>query len=131
CGSYQKKFSKKSLKVHPYYIRSTVIIPASNWKNLSNEYKKLKVKYELPLKKEIKWTYLWQLRNHKKFNKIIEEHKDIYFLKDYAYHKLIDFVSESLNLLNLLESCKIIVAVTKNILNKTIDEKSILKMHLQ
>ena len=131
CGSYQRKISKKSLRVHPYYIRSTLIIDACDWKKLKLNYLELKEKYELPVSKEIKWSYLWQLREFQKKSLEITSDKDIYFLKDYDYHKLIAFVSDSLNLLSELEYCKIIITHTKNIKANIISEKSMLKMHLQ
>ncbi|MDN3709735.1 septal ring lytic transglycosylase RlpA family protein [Myroides ceti] len=64
CGLYNPK--KPNLKVHPYYIRSTILIKSSEWKILKEKFFALKKEYDLPINKEIKWAYLWSLRIHQK-----------------------------------------------------------------
>lgn len=131
CGSYQQKKEKKYLRVHPHYIRSTLLINADDWKKLRIKFNDLKTRYNLPIEKEIKWAYLWQLRNYQKKNQSIPDNKDFKFLESYDYHDLINFVDNCFNLLNEIEFKKIIITHTDNVNCALINEKSILKMHLQ
>jgi hypothetical protein len=131
CGSYQIEKTIKYLSVHPHYIRSTLIIKADEWKKLNKSFINLKKMYDLPFGKEIKWSYLWQFRNYQIKKQIVPANKDFKFLERYDYHDLIGFVDKSLNLLNDLEYKKIIITHTNNGNCSKINEKAMLKMHLQ
>jgi hypothetical protein len=131
CGSYQIEKTKKYLSAHPHYIRSTLLIKAEEWKKLNKSFIELKTLYSLPLEREIKWAYLWQLRNFQIKKQIVPSNKDFKFLEEYDYHDLIVFVDECLNLLNELEYKRIIISHTDNVNCSKINEKSMLKMHLQ
>ncbi len=131
CGSYQIEKTKKYLSVHPHYIRSTLLIKADEWKILNKSFIDLKTMYDLPLEKEIKWAYLWHLRNYQIKKQVVPANKDFKFLERYDYHDLIGFVDKCLNLLNELEYKKIIISHTDNINCSKINEKAMLKMHLQ
>lgn len=130
-GKYQKEKTEKYLKSHPYYIRATLIINASEWKKLNSDFIDLKKNYNLPIEKELKWSYLWTLRSYKKNNKKIPEKDDIKYFEHFDYHVLIDFVTDSLNLLKQLNYSKIICTITNNKKVNNICEVNILKMHLQ
>jgi hypothetical protein len=131
CGSYQIEKTKRYLSAHPHYIRSTLLIKADEWKILNKSFIALKTQYDLPLVKEIKWAYLWQLRNYQIKKQIVPANKDFKFLEQYDYHDLIEFVDKCLNLLNQLEFKKIIISHTDNVNCSKINEKAMLKMHLQ
>lgn len=131
CGLYQMQKTEKYLRVHPHYIRSTLLIKADEWKKLNKEFIDLKVLYDLPIEREIKWAYLWQLRNFQKNNQGIPKNRNLKFLEKYDYHDLIEFVEKSLELLHLIEYKKIIITHTDNVKCAKIGEKSMLKMHLQ
>jgi hypothetical protein len=131
CGSYQIEKTKRYLNAHPHYIRSTLLIKADEWKMLNKSFIALKTQYVLPLEKEIKWAYLWQLRNYQIKKQIVPANKDFKFLEHYDYQDLIEFVDKCLNLLNKLEFKKIIISHTDNINCSKINEKAMLKMHLQ
>ena len=130
-GEYQQNRTEKFVKSHPYFIRATYIIRGTEWKRLSQGYADLKGAHGLPLDKEIKWSYVWSLRNYQKDNRPIPENKDFYFLKDFDYHELIDFVKEAIGLLNELNYKKVIITVTYNRYCWSISEISLYKMHLQ
>jgi len=130
-GEYQQKRTEKFVKSHPYFIRATYIIRGMEWKLLSQRYADLKSARGLPLDKEIKWSYVWSLRNYQKNNRPIPENKDFYFLKDFDYRELIDFVKEALGLLNDLDYKKVIITVTYNHYCPSINEVNLYKMHLQ
>lgn len=130
-GSYQSEKTKKYLNVHPHYVRSTLLIKADEWKKINKSFIDLKKLYKLPLEREIKWAYLWQLRNFQIKEQIIPANKEFKFLEGYDYHELIEFVEQCLDLLNILEYKKIIVSHTDNVNCPKINEKAILKMHLQ
>jgi len=129
CGLYNP--IKPNLKVHPFYIRSTLIIKASEWKTLNIKFNNLKDEFELPKNKEIKWAYLWNLRMHQRKRLEIKNNKEFKFLENYDYHKLLEFVDRALSLMNELEYKKIILTFTKNKNNSKYSEPAILKMHLQ
>lgn len=131
CGSYQIEKTKKYLSAHPQYIRSTLLIKADEWKVLNKSFIDLKTMYDLPLEKEIKWAYLWQLRNCQIKKQVVPANKDFKFLERYDYHDLIEFVDKCLDLLNALEYKKIIISHTDNVNCSKINEKAMLKMHLQ
>ncbi len=131
CGSYKLNKNKKYLTVHPHYIRSTLLIKADEWKKINKAFTDLKTLYNLPVEKEVKWAYLWHLRNYQKKGQKIPEGKDFKFLESYDYHDLIEFVERSLALLETIEYKKVIITHTDNANCPRINEKAMLKMHLQ
>jgi hypothetical protein len=131
CGCYHAEKTEHHLKVHPYYIRSTLLIKADEWKTLRRRFNELKILYDLPLEREIKWAYLWHLRNYQKNGKEIPANKDFKFLERYSYTDLIGFVEQSLALLDEINYKKIIITFTDNVNCPAISEKALLKMHLQ
>lgn len=131
CGSYQLKKSKNYLTVHPYYIRSTLLIKADDWKIINKAFTELKTLYSLPIEKEVKWAYLWQLRNYQTKGLEIPKEKDFKFLETYDYYDLIGFIEKSLALLESIEFKKVIITHTNNTTCSMINEKAMLKMHLQ
>ena len=114
CGSYQLNKSKRFLTVHPHYIRSTLLIKADEWKKINKAFTDLKALYNFPIEKEVKWSYLWSLRNYQMKGQKIPEGKDFKFLESYDYHKLIVFVERSLALLETIEYKKMIITHTNN-----------------
>ena len=130
-GQYKQYRSRKFIERHPYFIRATFLINGGEWKFLYNEFIKLKNHYNLPLNKEVKWSYLWSLRSFQKRNKEIPDNYDFYFLKDIDYHVLIDFVENALLILNKLNFVKIIYTVSLNDICPSINETDFYKMHLQ
>ena len=131
CGDYKPNMTAKQLKTHPYYIRTTLLINSNEWKALNNSFRKIKTKYSLPLNKELKWANLWTLRNFQKNKKEIPAKYDIKYLEKVDYHTLIDFVEESLSLINSLNEKKIIATYTKNSNVPATNEKSMMSFHLQ
>lgn len=131
CGDYKPSMSAKQLRIHPFYIRTTLIINSNEWKTLNSNFKGLKSKYGLPISKELKWANLWTLRNFQKNSKPIPDKYDIKYVEHIDYRKLIDFVDESLALINNLNEKKIIATYTKNPIALGTNEKSILSFHLQ
>jgi hypothetical protein len=131
CGDYKPNMAEKQRKVHPFYIRSTLIINSDEWKFLNKEFRLLKVKYEIPLHREVKWANLWSLRHFQTKGKAIPEKHELKFFEHYDYHKLIEFVEETLCLLIKLKEKKIIATFTNNETANYINEKSMLCFHLQ
>lgn len=131
CGDYKPNMNANQLRIHPYYIRATLIINSNEWKSLNNKFKVLKNKYGLPITKELKWSNLWALRNFQKNNKPIPNNHEIKYLENVEYNSLIDFVDETLGLVNGLHEKKIIATFTKNTCDCKTNEKSMLSFHLQ
>jgi len=131
CGGYEAVMSEKQLRAHPFYIRSTLIINSSEWKALSNNFKDLKEKYGIPLSREFKWAFLWNIKRYFINKKTIPKDHELKIFEKYDYNILIEFVEEALNLINGLSEKKIIITYTNNRNRYYINEKSMLKMHLQ
>lgn len=131
CGDYKPQMTNNQLRIHPYYVRTTLIINSNEWKKLNTDFKELKKKYSLPLSRELKWANVWSLRHYQKRQQPIPAKLEIKYLEEYDYHTLIDFVEEVLALINHLKHKKIIATYTKNISNNSTSEKAILQFHLQ
>lgn len=131
CGDYKPQMTANQLRIHPFYIRTTLLMNSNEWKTLNSNFRELKKKYSLPLSKEIKWAYIWSLRNFQINGKAIPEKSEIKFLEHFDYHILIDFVEESLALVNGMTEKKIIATYTKNSDSFVTNEKSMLGFHIQ
>lgn len=131
CGDYRVGMTSKQLVAHPFYIRSTLIINSDEWKALSIAFKELKSYYDLPLSKEIKWSYLWNLKHFQIKKKRIPIGHEIRFLHKYDYDLVVEFVGDALNLINQLTEKKIIITYTNNTDGLCYNEKRMLSMHLQ
>lgn len=130
-GKYKKDIDEKFIKSSPYYVRDTFLMLASDWKKLNMRFRRVKQRFNLPLEKEIKWSYLWSLRKYQRDDRNIPENKPFYFLKDIDYKELINFVDLSLELLSDLNYFKIIITITSNRHCPGINENDIYKMHIQ
>lgn len=131
CGDYKPSMSGKQKSRHPFYIRTTLLINSSEWKYLNSNFKLLKKKYNIPKDKELKWANLWSLRHFQKNKKPIPDKHELKCFEKHDYHDLINFVEETLALLNDLDEKKIIATYTKNENGYNINEKSMLAFHLQ
>lgn len=128
-GQYKQSRTPKFIKSHPLYVRSTLIMDSSEWKTLSERFFELKRIKSLPIEKEIKWEYLWEIWEYECRGKKIQ--KDCMFLESFKYKELEDFVEKSLSLLDNMQYKSIIITLTSNALDITFQEKEILQMHLQ
>lgn len=131
CGDYKPDMTAKQLLNHPFYIRTTLVMNAAQWKQLNNQFKDLKAKYGLERTKEVKWAQIWTLRSFQKNKKPIPEKNPIKQFENYDYHDLIKFADETLALLKNIDEKKIIATYTKNENKYHIKEKSMLAFHLQ
>jgi len=129
-GEYRPKRTEKFIQKVPYYVRGTLLINAENWKELFNRFNYIKRKHELP-DEEIKWSYLWSLRSLQRSNNLVKEKDDYYFLKNFDYHQLIDFVQETLNILNQIESAEVILTLTSNKSNNKFELDHLFEMHIR
>lgn len=131
CGDYIRERGLNFIKKNPYYIRSTILIKADDWKRIQKQFINLKKEFTIPLDKEVKWSYLWSIRSHEKNKKPILPDKEYYFLRDYKSEKLFDFVIRTLRLLEDLDT-KIILTITKNEDKELfVSESKMLGWHLQ
>ncbi len=131
CGDYKPNMTEKQKRIHPFYIRTTLLINSNEWKKLNKRFREVKEKYGLPISKEIKWANLWTLRSYQKDKKPIPAKLGLQHLEKFDYHSLIDFVEESLSLINELKEKKIIATYTKNANNYATNEKSMICFHVQ
>lgn len=131
CGDYVQHISKRQLRIHPYYIRATLLMNSSEWKRLNSGLRDLKIKYKIAVNSEIKWQYLWAIRNYQKKGLKIPEKEPYKFLENHTYKQLIDFVSDCLSLINGLDEKKIILTFTDNGKTSYNRVKTILRFHLE
>lgn len=129
-GEYKPERTDKFINKVPYYVRGTLLIDAENWKELYNRFNYIKRKHKLP-NQEIKWSYLWSLRSHQKTNTEIRKSEDYYFLKDIDYHKMIDYVEETLQILNNIKSAEVILTLTSNKINNKFGLDHLYEMHIR
>jgi len=130
-GNYEKERNDKFLKVHPYYIRALLLMNGEEYSFLEQEFKSLKTSFGLPINKEIKWAYIWPLRKAQRNKEEILPHKDYYFLKDYDYHKLLDYMDAALALLDRINYSKIYLTITDNkVAGNKFELKDCFKMHI-
>ena len=132
CGECCGNLRPKSLRAHPYYIRSALIVSSEEWKAINNRMRYLK-KSMLnlsPNNYEIKWSYLWNKKSYERKGEEIPQSKAFYFLNDIEYDTLIDFVDKALGILSEISYCRIILTVTFN-RNHSEDIYKIYRWHIQ
>jgi hypothetical protein len=130
-GHYKPKPSNKHLRSHPFYLRATLIVRSDEYIKLSNKINYRKRKFGFPEDREIKWSYPWSLRKHFKNNKPITSKYRYHFLKDIDYHKVIDYVEESLAVLKDLNYASIVVTITEGKEFLNIKPERLQEMHLE
>lgn len=130
-GQYKTGASSNFYRKYPYYIRSAVILDVESWSTLKTEFHNLKRMNNLPIDKEIKWSYLWLIKQHQDSKENIPPDRPYYFLKEIPLQELLIFVTKSCELLTKCSNCKIILTVTFNDITQTATEENIYKWHLQ
>jgi hypothetical protein len=130
CGNYQPNRSNRYIKKNPYYVRSTILIDASDWRRIKEQFFKLKKMYSLPINKEIKWSYIWRLFQDIQNGKKIDQKTPYYYLSKFDRDSLLQFVEDSINLLSNIDN-EIILNVTSNkgSCNATLED--FYQMHIQ
>jgi|ERR1043166_3658293 hypothetical protein len=130
-GCYQRIRSVNFVTLHPYFIRSTLLIKADDWQELRSGGEALRAKLPTLPTNEIKWCHLWQLRRIERRNEQIDPNGQFHFLKDCTYQQLFDFVENSLAMLGTISFGRIILTISPNETCPKIDEGNLYKMHLQ
>lgn len=130
-GQYRDNVSNNWCRRNPYYVRSIVLLDVESWRTLKEQFFALKDKHGLSPDKEIKWSYVWSLHKHRQNNEGIPKSAPYYFLRDVSERKLLDFISDSCELMSKCHYCKIMFTVTFNNPDFTIAKAAIYKMHLQ
>ncbi len=131
CGDYRSERSTYFNTSHPFYIRSSLLMKSNDWLSLQKKFLTIKEKYNIPIEKEVKWSYLWSLWYHKvKNNEKIAENKPYYFLREFEIETLAKFIKDSLMLVSDIEA-SITITVFPNESNIDYQERNFLKMHIQ
>jgi hypothetical protein len=131
CGDYQPVRGKRFVTSHPYYIRATFIMDASEWKELHRAFITEKIRHKIPIGQEIKWSYLWSVYKHHKNREPIPKEKPYSFLATYSIDGIIDFISAVLSLVEKLHYKKMILTITQNDICPKIQKHALFKMHFQ
>lgn len=130
-GDYGVRPEQKFISRNPYYVRATFVMRASEWKTLNQFFRNKKTEYDLPVDKEIKWSWIWQLYLYQRNNQTVSPDKSFYFLSRVHYQVLLDFVDSILSFLPQLTYHRIILTVTCNHSCPRINESDFYKMHMQ
>lgn len=132
-GNYISSPSDKAIRQSPFFVTSTVIINAKDWKFLKNKIAYIKNKYNIPIEQEVKYSHLYEaLKAHKtgKMDKLI---KDKLYLTKIDFRILTEYFKDVLAFLhdNRLLHSSIICNITDNSSINGLKEDTILKWHLQ
>ncbi len=130
-GAYKQNRGPNYLRKRPYYVRSALMIDVDNWIKLKERFIEVKKSKNLPLDKEIKWSYLWSLKKHRNNNETIPADRPYYFLRDFKEEDLISYVKDVCLMLKDCNMNKIIITITLNEFTAAISKANIYKMHLQ
>jgi hypothetical protein len=131
AGGYKERRDARYLQGHPYYVRSAIIISDKDWLKLKDRFLRLKEEYGLPIDKEIKWNYIWSLKQQRERREEISERKRYHFLRDVSTESLIAFVSDCCSLMRDCEYCRLIFTVTFNQTDLTIPKTMLDNWHLE
>ncbi len=82
-----------------FYLRSSFMILAKEYQELTRDFLSLKDQFNIPRNKEFKYHFLYQVKQYqeKGVNKMS---KDVEYFKDIPYASLMDFVRSSIRLLS-------------------------------
>lgn len=128
-GLFITEGSQKKLHAHPYYVRGTILMPATDWIQLDREYKKLK-KYHGVTSPELKWSDLWTLKKMKgKSNYSDYSMFGIPHLHGLTYHDACVVIESIIEFLKNNTNSKIVITFSENPTNAR--EYIITKFHLQ
>lgn len=131
-GSFRREMSKRYIRSHPYYVRATVIILASDWKKLRNELNSLRQQFRIPNNVEVKWSHIWSIWKHNKNQEKIPFKKPYCVLGNIcSYKDLLDFANNVFGFLANIDTAKIIISVSDNSVPINIPEEWHLERHLQ
>lgn len=130
-GHYQMDRSDNNIKRYPFYVRATFLMEGSDWKKLNSEFLDLKREWGFHRDEEIKWDYIWKLKECRSNG--TKPTNAIKFLYERSYDEtsLLNFVKNSLNILTNLNFLKIIITLTDNSVCNPLFEKDLLQKHLQ
>lgn len=113
-----------------FYIRASFLMYGEQWLYLDYLFRQLKEEIDLPQQMEIKYSDIHTLINYRKYpSRRINER--LRTLNEYPIEVLINFISNSLNLLQQLYDIDIILTISKNDEFGTISENFIYKSHIQ
>jgi len=133
AGCYRKERSERFIKAHPFFIRSAVLISVEDWLKMKQHFEKLLKRAHLPYDKELKWSYIGSIIQHRKRGEAIPPEKPYAAFSHLSTEELWDFVRGCLKLLHDAESCVVIYTVTDNqhFATGPVTEETIHTMHIQ
>jgi hypothetical protein len=131
-GAYQKNRSHRFTKRYPYFIRSTLLMRADDWRLLRDKIDALRstLASSTPTA-EIKWAHLWQLKRFENRRERIDPNGPLGFLERCSFRDALQYVEKSLSAVHDLEYARAIFTVTDNARCQRIAESNLFKMHLQ
>jgi hypothetical protein len=130
CGNYDNPRSEKFIKTHPFFTRATVYIDSAEYKFLESRFATLRRQNNLP-SGEIKWSYIWFLRKYQERGVGIPADKEYHFLRNVDYKIILKYVSECLEVLDLLAFTKIVFTLTDNGRRINYSPETLYRMHLE
>lgn len=132
-GAYECERSERFIKAHPYFIRSSVLLSVDDWVHIHIKYKKLLKETGLPFQKELKWSYIGSIVQHRKRGEAIPRDRPYAEFSCLSNMQLWGHVRKCLELLKSANFCKIIYTVTDNACQATgrVSKEMIYQMHIQ
>ena len=108
------------LKKSSWYVRTLFLVNSNNYQKLTRNFIELKEKFKIPLDREFKFNWIWKIERHPEK---IKDKENAYFFKRYDVDLLKQFVSESIQLLDSINPCLIVVYtyIFGNLLKKKSD----------
>lgn len=130
-GAFFNGMTDKQIKSDPYYVRASLLINSNEWNFIKTEIQDYKYELQVPKEKEIKWNYLYPILKSESTGEVIDPSKDYYFLSHLKFDNILNFIEKSLTLISNLNEKEIIITYTQNVESRKINEKKILKWHIE
>jgi len=133
AGSYRQSRSERFKRAHPYFIRSAVLLSVNDWVRVHDNYRGLLSESGLPFGKELKWSYIGSIIQHRKRGEEIPKDKPYAVFSRFSEEQLWNHVCACLQLLHDTDYCRLIYTVTDNVCPDTgsLSEWTIYQMHIQ
>jgi len=121
--------SESYIRKCPFFINSCFIIAGEDYNSIKNDFLESRNYYDLP-DEELKYSYIWIIKNEQERGGKIKEDKEYYPFRDIPWHKLMSFVGDSIRLIKKYDG-KALYTITDNNLVDDYSQSGIISMHIQ
>ena len=121
--------SESYIRKCPFFINSCFIVAGKDYYSIKKDFIMLRNNCGLP-SKELKFWYIWPIKESQSKNTIIMSDKCYYPFRDIPWHKLMSFVGDSIRLIKKYDG-KALYTITDNNLVDDYSQSGIISMHIQ